>query len=336
MTATPIAKLPQAPDTLTDALGTPIGSEVYRGLTAWPKTLSPSLFYDSEGSRLFEAITELPEYYLTRTERSILVQHAEEIVGLAAGDQRLTIIELGAGTATKTGWLLKAAVKLQGRVTYAAIDVSASALEEAKTRLERDLPGVRVEPRVSDYTDSLGQIEFRHAPGSLRRLVLYIGSSIGNFAPTDALAFLRGVRAQLNPGDGLLLGADMVKDSRRLLAAYNDTAGITAAFNLNVLARINRELNANFKLQLFRHRAVWNAHPGRIEMHLESLIAQRVSIKALELEVPFKRGESIHTENSYKFTDEDVMALFNRAGFALRQQWSDAQRWFGVYLAVAR
>ncbi len=329
MTATPIAKLPRA-------LDTPIGSEVYRGLTARPKTLSPWLFYDSEGSRLFEAITELPEYYVTRTERGILVQHAEEIVALAAEGQRLTVIELGAGTATKTGLLLKAAVKLQGGVTYAAIDVSASALAEAKTRLERDLPGVTVEPRVCDYNDGLGQFEFRRAPGSGRRLVLYIGSSIGNFAPTDALAFLRGVRAQLNPGDGLLLGADMVKDSRRLLAAYNDTAGITAAFNLNALARINRELGANFKLQLFRHRAVWNAHPSRIEMHLESLITQRVSIKALELDVLFKRGESIHTENSYKFMDDDVLALLDRACFAPRRQWGDAQRWFGVYLAVAR
>jgi L-histidine Nalpha-methyltransferase len=336
MTTTLTAKLPQDLNAPPQALSTPIGSEVYRGLTAWPKTLSSSLFYDSEGSRLFEAITELPEYYLTRTERSILIQHAEEIVGLAAGDQRLTIIELGAGTATKTGWLLKAAVKLQGRVTYAAIDVSASALEEAKTRLERDLPGVTVEPRVSDYTDGLGQIEFRRAPGSRRRLVLYIGSSIGNFAPADALALLRGVRGQLNPGDGLLLGVDMVKDPRRLLAAYNDAAGVTAAFNLNILARINRELDANFKLQVFRHRAIWRAQPARIEMHLESLIAQRVSIKALELQVPFKRGESIHTENSYKFTDEDVLALLDRAGFALRQQWSDAERWFGVYLAVAR
>ena len=183
-----------------------------------------------------------------------------KLSALAAEGQRLTVIELGAGTATKTGLLLKAAVKLQGGVTYAAIDVSASALAEAKTRLERDLPGVTVEPRVCDYNDGLGQFEFRRAPGSGRRLVLYIGSSIGNFAPADALAFLRGVRAQLNPGDGLLLGADMVKDSRRLLAAYNDAAGITAAFNLNALARINRELDANFKLQLFRHRAIWNAH----------------------------------------------------------------------------
>jgi dimethylhistidine N-methyltransferase len=336
MTATPIAKLPQVLHVPVPARNTPIGSEVYRGLTARPKTLSPWLFYDAEGSCLFEAITELPEYYVTRTERGILEQHADEIVALAAGNQRLTVIELGAGTATKTGLLLKAAVKLQGRVTYAAIDVSASALAAAKTRLERDLPGVTVEPRVSDYNDGLGQVEFRHAPGSGRRLVLYIGSSIGNFAPADALVFLREVRAQLNPGDGLLLGADMVKDVQPLLAAYNDAAGITAAFNLNALARINHELDANFRLTCFRHRAVWNAHAARIEMHLESLIAQQVSIKALALEATFERGESIHTENSYKFMDKDVLALLDRAGFTPRRQWSDAQRWFGVYLAAAR
>jgi L-histidine Nalpha-methyltransferase len=327
MTATPAAKLPRA-------LDTSIGAEVYRGLTAQPKTLSPWLFYDSAGSRLFEEITEQPEYYVTRTERGILRDHAEEIVALAAQKRRLTIIELGAGTATKTGLLLKAAVKLQGRVTYAAIDVSASALEEAKARLERDLPGVTVEPRVCDYNDGLGVMEYSRVPGC--RLVLYIGSSIGNFAPSDALNFLRRVRAQMNAGDRFLLGADMVKDSRRLLAAYNDAGGITAAFNLNVLAHINRELEANFRLGLFRHRAVWNAPASRIEMHLESLIAQRVSIRALELDVAFRRGESIHTENSYKFTDEDILALFDRAGFAPGPQWKDAQGWFGLYMAIAR
>jgi L-histidine Nalpha-methyltransferase len=329
MTATPITKLSRI------AYG-PMGTEVYRGLTARPKTLSPWLFYDAEGSRLFEAITELPEYYVTRTEREILAQNAEEIVELAAADQRLTIIELGAGTATKTGLLLNAAAKRQGHVTYAPIDVSASALEEAKSRLERDLPGVTVEPLVSDYTNGLGQIAFRKRLNRGRRLVLYIGSSIGNFAPADALTLLRGVRARLNPGDGLLLGTDMVKDRRHLLAAYNDSAGVTAEFNLNVLARINRELDAGFKLRLFRHRAVWNAPDSRMEMHLESLIPQRVPIQALDLEVHFERGETIHTENSYKFTDEGVRSLLEHSGFTLRQQWSDPQRWFGEHLAVAR
>ena len=319
---------------LPEAAYTPIGSEVYLGLTSRPKTLSPWLFYDSAGSSLFESITEAPEYYLTRTERGILAAHAEEIIAAAAGDRELTVLELGAGTATKTGLLLNAAVERQGSVTYHAIDVSKSALDEAKARLESETPGVTVEATVADYTEGLEQINLDHASGFARRLVLYIGSSIGNFSPSDALALLRGVRSQLLPGDGLLLGADNVKDKRLLLAAYNDAAGVTAQFNKNLLTRINRELDADFKLNLFRHKAIWNECHSRVEMHLESLIAQQVSIAALGLEVHFARGETIHTENSYKFTHEGVAALLTRAGFTLRRKWSDAANWFGVYLAV--
>jgi dimethylhistidine N-methyltransferase len=171
--------------------------------------------------------------------------------------------------------------------------------------------------------------------GAGRRLVLYIGSSIGNFSPGDALDVLRGVRSQLLPGDCLLLGTDMVKDTPLLLAAYDDAAGVTAEFNKNVLVRINRELDADFNPQLFRHRARWNEEHSRIEMHLESMLAQRVPIGALDLEVRFALGETIHTENSYKFTDQGVLALLTRAGFKLRRQWSDANCWFTVYLASA-
>lgn len=339
MIATPHPKLPPA------AL-TPVGAEVFRGLTARPKTLSPWLFYDAAGSRLFEAIGGLPEYYLTRTERGILAAHAEEIVSLAAAGRRLNIVELGAGTATKTGLLLKAAVGLQGRILYRAIDVSQSALAEAKSRLEAELPGVTVMPQISDYTDGLvdgletgglvtkGLMTNGYAPDKERRLVLYIGSSIGNFDPEDALALLRDVRARLAPADGLLLGIDMVKDSRLLLAAYDDAAGVTAEFNRNALVRINRELETGFNPGLFRHRAIWNQKQSRIEMHLESRIAQRISIAALELEVRFAQGETIHTENSYKFTDRRVREMLAQAGFAMRRQWSDAQGWFGVYLAT--
>jgi L-histidine N-alpha-methyltransferase len=165
--------------------------------------------------------------------------------------------------------------------------------------------------------------------------VLYIGSSIGNFSPADALEILRGVRAQLLPGDSLLLGTDMVKDVDTLLAAYDDAAGVTARFNKNVLVRINRDLDANFNPKLFRHRARWNEQHSRIEMHLESLLTQKVVLRALDLEVRFVRGETIHTENSYKFADERVVALLKRAGFKLRQQWTDPNRWFTVYLAAA-
>ncbi len=316
---------------LSEAARTPLGSDVYLGLTARPKKLSPSLFYDAQGSELFEQITELPEYYPTRTERSILHAHADQIVASAAGCEQLTMIELGAGTATKTGLLLKAAVRRQPEVTYHAIDVSGTALDEAKRRIEGELEGVAVVPRVGDYTEGLGQIDAR----GQRRMVLYIGSSIGNFEPADALQLLRDVRRELNPGEKLLLGVDMVKDREILLAAYDDAAGVTAAFNKNVLTRINRELGANFNLNLFRHRARWNEECSRIEMHLESLIAQHVTIPALELEVKLQRGETIHTENSYKFRDEGVIQMLERADFHLSDHWTDEREWFGVYLATA-
>ena len=319
---------------LSAIASSPIAMEVFTGLSDRPKTLSPWLFYDQAGSLLFEAITELPEYYVTRTERQILAKHAAEIVAAAAGGRDLSIIELGAGTATKTGLLLNAAVAQQGSVTYYPIDVSETALQEARTRLESELPEVTVEPIVADYTEGLRQNNAGLA-GAGRRLVLYIGSSIGNFSPADAIEVLRGVRAQLTPGDCLLLGTDMVKDTNMLLAAYDDAAGVTAKFNMNMLIRINRELDANFDPQLFRHQARWNEQHSRIEMHLESLLAQKVAVRALDLEVRFSLGETIHTENSYKFTDQRVLALLTRAGFKLRKQWSDDNKWFTVYLAAA-
>ncbi len=310
----------------------PLAIEVINGLMERPRTLSPWLFYDQAGSQLFEEITELPEYYVTRTERQILSDHANEIVAAAAGGRDLSLIELGAGTATKTGLLLNAVVGMQGSVTYYPIDVSETALEEARTRLEAELPEVTVEPIVADYTEGMRQ-NWAEAAG--RRLVLYIGSSIGNFSPAEAIEVLRGVRAQLRPGDCLLLGTDMVKDVPTLLAAYDDAAGVTAQFNKNVLVRINRELEGNFNPQLFRHRARWNEQESRIEMHLESLMTQRVLLRAVDLQIRFSLGETIHTENSYKFSDERVMSLLTRAGFRLRQQWSDVNKWFTVYLAAA-
>lgn len=316
---------------LAATANTPLGIDVYRGLTSRPKTLSPWLFYDAEGSRLFEKITTLPEYYVTRTERKILAEYCDEIVQ-ATGPGPLTIIELGAGTASKTGLLLRAACRRQGALTYHAIDVSASALDEAQRRIETELPQVTVETSIGDYTEGLGQID----SGGERRLILYIGSSIGNFDPHDALSLLRDIRAQLAPGDAILLGVDLVKDRQVLLDAYDDAAGVTAAFNRNVLHRINRELGSNFNVQLFRHRSRWNEEHSRIEMHLESLITQFVYIPDLDIEVRLSRGETIHTENSYKFTTESATCLLNRAGFEVSQCWSDPRRWFGEILAIAR
>jgi L-histidine N-alpha-methyltransferase len=319
---------------LPEAASTPVGAEVYRGLTSHPKQLAPWLFYDQRGSELFEAITELPEYYLTRTERGIFAERGDEILaaaGTEAGAGELAVIELGAGTAAKTGLLLEAAVRQQIAVSYYPIDISDSALELAQQNLAEQLPQVNVEPLVADYARDMSRLP---APGG-RRLVLYIGSSIGNFEPAEAAALLRKLRRQLEPGDLLLLGVDHVKDRSTLLHAYNDAAGVTADFNRNLLVRLNRELGAGFRERLFRHRAVWNDRESRIEMHLESLIAQEVPIASLGLTVSFRRGESIHTENSYKFTGEMVEGLLGRCGFAGRQSWTDTRRWFGVYLAEA-
>jgi dimethylhistidine N-methyltransferase len=323
--------LPQLPA----AAYTALGSEVFRGLTSRPRTLSPWLFYDQEGSHLFEQITELDEYYLTRTERGIFQTNAAAIIAAASaptphGQQRdLTVIELGAGTATKTGLLLRAAVRRQEAVTYYAIDVSASALDQAQRHLTAAIPGVTFESRVGDYTRGLGEIP---ADGT-RRLVLYIGSSLGNFEPADARELLRDVRNQLAPGDMLLLGVDMVKDIPTLIAAYDDARGVTAAFNRNVLARINRELGADFDLMKFRHKVRWNGERSRIEMHLESLLAHEVTIPSLDLTLAFRRGETIHTENSYKFTVEGAQHLLAQTGFTIVDHWTDPRRWFGVFLA---
>ncbi len=308
---------------------TALGAEVYRGLSTSPRTLSPWLFYDERGSELFERITLLPEYYLTRTERALFAAHAAEIVAAASVGERLALVELGAGTALKTGLLLGAAAAAQGTVDYHAIDVAESALAEARRHLEARIPGVRVHTRVADYTEGLGPLS------EGRKLVLYIGSSLGNFEPPAAAALLASVRRQLAPGDRLLLGVDHVKAPELLLAAYDDAEGVTAEFNRNVLRRIDREFGADFNLSAWAHEARWNEAASRIEMHLCSAVAQTVRIPALELQLRFAAGETIHTENSYKFTGAGVRALLAEAGFALGTVWSDERGWFGVYLAEA-
>ncbi len=306
---------------------------VREGLTAAPKRLPPWLFYDAEGSRLFEAITALPEYYLTRTERAILADHGRSMMAQAAGGARLRIAELGAGSAEKTRLLLRAAMERQGAVKYEPIDVSASALDAARRRIERDLPGVHVTPLVMDYAHGNGRgLEFAAAADGERMLVLYIGSSIGNFEPKEAARLMRRLRAGLKPGDSLLLGVDLVKDGALLLAAYDDAAGVTEAFNKNLLARLNRELGSDFDVEAFAHRAVWNEAEGRIEMHLESRWAQRVRVTALDFETEFAEGETIHTENSYKFRPGQAEAMLADAGFRPTGAWSDARGWFCVCL----
>lgn len=314
---------------------------VREGLATQPKSLPAWLFYDAEGSRLFESITMLPEYYLTRTERAIFTVSADRIMdevfdnhSRATGfgtSKKLRLLELGAGSASKTGILLAAAVRRQGSTEYLPIDVSETAMEDACNGIASALSGVTVRPQVANYvTDSLN-IPAHDGP----TLALYIGSSIGNFGPNDAIAVLHNLRAQLRSGDSLLLGTDLVKELEPLLAAYNDSSDVTAAFNLNVLRRVNRDLRADFDLAAFRHEAVWNATHSRIEMHLRSARAQVVRIPALNLSVSFAAGETIHTESSYKFTPASIATLLHASGFQVTNTWKDDRDWFAVTVAVA-
>src|SRR5262249_2375324 len=246
-------------------------------------------------------ITTLPEYYPTRTERGILARNADAIIAavLAGTPQPLRIVELGAGSASKTGILLKAAVRAQSDVLYMPLDVSPDALDVASRRMTCAYPEVRVEPSVVNYITHPPRLPRFRGP----TLMLYLGSSIGNFSPEEARGILRSGSSQMRPVDAFLLGADWVKDVATLVAAYDDRAGVTAAFNFNILHRLNRQLDANFDPGGFRHRVLWNAMESRIEMHLESTREQDVSIAAAELDLHFSIGETIHTENSHKFTD---------------------------------
>ncbi len=315
----------------------PVAAAAFAGLAGCPKTLPPWLFYDEAGSRLFERITELPEYYLTRTERRLLAQVAQRIL-LAMGGP-VTVAELGAGTATKTGLLLAAAGRMQGVVLYQPIDVSPTALDEAKAHLEAQLSGVVVRAQVANYVTDRYRVE---RVTDAKVLALYIGSSIGNFSPDESRDILRKLRGQLRPGDALLLGTDLAPGERKtveeLIAAYDDAEGVTAAFNLNVLARLNREVGANFDPSRFRHEARWNAVESRIEMHLVSDGDQTVALDAgpgNAMSIHFNHGESIHTENSYKFDPRSVGALLEESGFSVAKSFEDEDGLFALTLAAA-
>src|SRR5581483_10947155 len=303
-----------------------IAGAVLEGLTSFPKWLPAKLFYDHQGSLLFERITELPEYYLTRTERAILSEYADEIISAAGNPE--TLVELGAGSASKTTLLLDAAVDAPGEANYIPIDVSGAALRDAQFRLRSMCPDVKVRPIHAEYGRGLAQV-----PRSAgRKLVLFIGSSIGNFELFEAAPLLADVRRSLSPDDAVLLGTDMRKSLDLLIPAYDDAQGVTAAFNKNLLRCMNRELGASFKLSTFAHRIRWNDEQSRIEMHLESLIDQAVPVKALDITVSFREGETIHTENSTKFSMDMVDRMLDNAGLRRECSWFDQQKWFGVHL----
>jgi L-histidine N-alpha-methyltransferase len=321
--------------------GTParsFGDEVRAGLTGSPKVLQPKYFYDELGSVLFTAICALPEYYLTRAEAEILHSRAGEIAASLTGPVRL--VELGSGDGRKTRLLIDALLARQGRLDYFPIDISRSALEVSSQELLSTYPNLRVTAWVGEYHLGLRAIreqdERRPENSPRRTLALFLGSTIGNLAPEERVALLGHVRGMLAPGDALLLGADLKKDEKVLVAAYDDELGVTAAFDLNVLSRINRELGGGFDLRSFRHLARWNETEGRIEMHLESRKDQTVPIRDLDLEVPFRAGETIHTESSYKFDLDQISALADQTGFALVRTWHDAARRFSSNLLVAR
>ncbi len=363
-----ISRSQSAQDVLPNVDLDSVLDEALRGLTAQPRSLPPWLFYDQQGSDLFEQITELPEYYLTRTERSLLAAHATDILREflfpAPLDSQLpppgpfTIAELGAGSSTKTGLLLQAAIQLQPRLLYQPIDVSPTAMAKAAEALTASIPGLTVLPQIANYVNGnyiLRPPQNAAPPGSslatssslraslrTRTLVLWIGSSIGNFSPLEAEQILARLRSRLRPKDALLLGADLAPSDRKpvssILRAYNDAAGVTAAFNRNILARLNRELGANFIPGSFNHRARWNAAESRIEMHLESRIRQTVEIPAESQlhRIPFAAGETIHTENSYKFHSGFLNELLSRAGFTPQRSFQDADGAFRLILAHAR
>lgn len=294
--------------------------DLVAGLSTRPRSISPKYFYDAEGSRLFERICELPEYYPTRTELGILERSVGEMAGLAGSGAE--IVEFGAGSLRKVRLLLAA---FDAPARYLPIDISGEYLRDAAAVLRREFAALEVRPIVADYTQAL---DLPPVAGAGRRIGFFPGSTIGNFTPAEALAFLERAGRVLR-GGALVLGADLVKDPRVLHAAYNDAQGVTAAFNLNLLVRANRELGANFVPARFAHCAFYNAPQARIEMHLVARERHEVALGGQRFTI--EEGETLHTENSYKFTVEGLRALAAQAGFRPGPVWTDPDRLFSVH-----
>jgi L-histidine N-alpha-methyltransferase len=295
------------------------------------KTLPPSWFYDEVGSALFETITVLPEYGITRAEAGLLLRSAHDIVH--ASSHPAVVIELGSGTGTKTRHILTAAARHHS-VHYLPIDISPAALDSCVKILDA-VDNVNIHPIQATYLEGIDRALARgrdHRKSGEPALLLFLGSTIGNFNRTQAASFLARIRKRMHPGDYLLLGADLVKPRAKLLSAYDDPIGVTAAFNLNLLARINRELDGHFELSQFVHEARYNERQSRVEMHLLSRRAQKVRIGALGLTIPFAAGETIWTESSHKFRAEDVSRIGRRAGWDCVRQWVESEWGFAETL----
>ena len=308
-----------------DDLRNSLRDDVAAGLTSTPKDLPPKWFYDDRGSELFDEITRLPEYYPTRRERTILVEHADSIVTASGAN---TLVELGSGTSEKTRILLDAFHRADSLETFAPFDVSEATLREAAQQVAAEYPGIFVHAVVGDFERHLG-----HIPTNGHRMVAFLGGTIGNFNPALRAEFLRTLAATLRPDETLLLGTDLVKDPGRLVRAYDDAAGVTAAFNKNVLEVMNRELGADFNADEFAHVAHWNPDDEWIEMRLEALRDMSVTVAALDLDVRFAAGEQMRTEISSKFRRERLAAELADAGFALEEWWTDADGDFALSLS---
>lgn len=293
--------------------------DVRRGLRALPKRLPPKSFYDELGSALFEAITHLPEYYLTRAESELLAKYAGDIVDTLGAPVEL--LELGSGSAVKTRYIIKALLERQRTLRYSPIDISPAALSASTQSLIDEYPNLFVEAFAGDYFELL---DGTHLRSTARTMALFLGSNIGNFEPQEATALLQALRRTLKPGDGLLLGTDLKKAIDRLELAYDDPSGVTAAFNKNVLGRINRELGGNFDLRAFEHDAHYDPVRGAVDMFLIATSAQNVRIRDLDLQVTFTEFESIHTESSYKYDPDDINRIAESAGYRLERCWFDS------------
>lgn len=301
--------------------------EVERGLTAMPKRLPCRYFYDQQGSLLFEEICRLPEYYLTRAEFQILQQRAAEIAALFP--EPISLVELGSGSAVKTRLLIEALLQRHTALRYVPVDISPTILEESSLALLHMYPRLEIVAIAATYEEGLARLRVET---DRPKLILWLGSNVGNLERSEAAEFLRCVRNAMTSNDRLLLGIDLRKERSVLERAYDDSRGVTARFNLNLLARINHELGGHFDLSRFRHRAVYSEAIGRVEIYLDSLRDQRVRIDQLDLEVPFAAGEPIHTENSYKYCPDEITALAHAAGLQLEHQWLDSDGRFSLNL----
>jgi L-histidine Nalpha-methyltransferase len=303
-------------------------ADVQAGLSADPKTLPPKYFYDARGSELFDEITRLPEYYPTRAETAILTERATEIAELS---RARSLVEFGSGTSTKTRLLLRALTDAGTLERFVPIDVDPVVLSEAAEIISAQYPGIAVEPVVADFEAPI-DVSLGEGPA----LIAFLGSTIGNLEPADRARFLRRVSGALRPGDTFLLGTDLVKDAGRLERAYDDAAGVTAAFNRNLLVVLNRELGADFDTDAFEHVAVWDPTHEWIEMRLRSTRAQEVWIKDLRLRVRFAAGEQMRTEISAKFRPDGLASELNAAGLQVLRFWTDPDGDFGLSLAAPR